>query len=35
MELSMKFTLNDLIGAPRLIKPDRRQFIGGSDAGSS
>jgi YqaJ-like viral recombinase domain len=32
MELSMNSTLNDLIGAPRLIKPDRRQFIGGSDA---
>ena len=31
-EHSMKFTLNDLIGSPRPIKPDRRQFIGGSDA---
>ena len=28
----MKFTLNDLITVPRSIKPDRRQFIGGSDA---
>ena len=28
----MKFTRNDLIGSPRSTKPDRRQFIGGSDA---
>ena len=28
----MKITLNDLITVPRSIKPDRRQFIGGSDA---
>ena len=28
----MKFTLNDLLTVPRSIKPDRRQFIGGSDA---
>ena len=28
----MKFTLNNLIAVPRPIKPDRRQFIGGSDA---
>ena len=27
----MKFTLNDLLTVPRSIKPDRRQFIGGSD----
>src|SRR5271165_4491608 len=31
-ESSMKFTLNDLIAVPRRRKPDRRQFIGGSDA---
>ncbi len=28
----MKITLNDLITVPRSKKPDRRQFIGGSDA---
>ena len=28
----MKITLNDLITVPRSRKPDRRQFIGGSDA---
>ena len=28
----MKFTLNDLIAAPRSTKPHRRFFIGGSDA---
>jgi len=28
----MKFTLNDLIAVPPRRKPDRRQFIGGSDA---
>ena len=28
----MKFTLNDLTAGPRSIKPNRRQFIGGSDA---
>jgi hypothetical protein len=28
----MKLALNDLITVPRPIKPDRRQFIGGSDA---
>ena len=28
----MKLTLNDLITVPRPAKPDRRQFIGGSDA---
>ena len=28
----MKFTLNDLATAPHSIKPDRRLFIGGSDA---
>ena len=28
----MKLTLNDLIGVASPIKPDRRQFIGGSDA---
>jgi hypothetical protein len=28
----MKFALNDLITASRPTKPDRRQFIGGSDA---
>src|ERR1700722_16497931 len=32
MELSMKFTPNDLIAAAEVIKPARRQFIGGSDA---
>src|SRR5271167_1896414 len=28
----MKFTLNDLSTAPSSIKPDRRHFVGGSDA---
>jgi hypothetical protein len=28
----MKLTPNDLITVPRPIKPDRRQFVGGSDA---
>jgi hypothetical protein len=28
----MKITLSDLVTVPRLMKPDRRQFIGGSDA---
>ena len=28
----MKVTLNELITVPRSIKPDRRQFIGGTDA---
>ena len=28
----MKFTLNDLITGSRPSKPERRQFIGGSDA---
>jgi hypothetical protein len=28
----MKFTLTDLLAVPRSKKPDRRQFIGGSDA---
>jgi predicted phage-related endonuclease len=28
----MNFTLNDLITVPPATKPDRRQFIGGSDA---
>src|SRR5271168_1592983 len=28
----MKITLNQLITVPRSIKPDRRLFIGGSDA---
>ena len=28
----MKFTLNDLITAPHQRKPDRRNFLGGSDA---
>src|SRR5208283_4098046 len=28
----MKFTLNDLATVPHSIRPDRRQFIGGSDA---
>jgi hypothetical protein len=32
MEISMKLTLNDLVGAARPMNPDRRQFIGGSDA---
>jgi hypothetical protein len=31
-ENPMKLTLNDLIGVASPIKPDRRQFIGGSDA---
>ena len=28
----MRITLNDLITAPHSINPDRRLFIGGSDA---
>src|SRR5271166_1893539 len=32
MEFQMKFTLNDLLGVPNPAKPDRRRFIGGSDA---
>ena len=28
----MKLTLNDLTAAPHPVKPDRRLFIGGSDA---
>src|SRR5208337_5560412 len=30
--MSMRFSLSDLAGVPRPAKPDRRQFIGGSDA---
>ena len=32
MENPMKFTLNDLIGSPRPIKPERRHSVGGSEA---